>query len=60
VRTEAAHFNSDGVRRVTPVAVMARYPHASDVKVCPSCRGRKVDRFGFDCVTCLGGGEVDE
>lgn len=34
--------------------------HAPDFRVCPSCRGRKVDRFDFDCTTCLGEGTVDE
>lgn len=27
---------------------------------CPACRGRKVDRFGFDCTTCFGEGEIDD
>lgn len=31
-----------------------------EVRKCRPCRGKGVDRHGFDCVTCLGSGEVDE
>lgn len=27
---------------------------------CRACDGEGVDRFGFDCTTCLGTGKVDE
>jgi DnaJ-class molecular chaperone len=27
---------------------------------CPDCRGKGVDKFGFDCTRCGGEGVVDE
>lgn len=27
---------------------------------CPDCKGKCVDRHGFDCVRCMGEGHVDE
>lgn len=27
---------------------------------CPDCRGKCVDKHGFDCVRCAGEGVVDE
>lgn len=33
---------------------------ASNEERCYSCRGKKVDRFGFDCTTCFGSGKSNE
>jgi hypothetical protein len=59
MRAAAAHFN-DRPRHEILAAPMLGQIGGDGPKICPSCRGRKVDRFGFDCTTCLGEGEVDE
>lgn len=38
----------------------SRAATASNEDRCYSCRGRKVDRFGFDCTTCFGSGKRDD
>jgi hypothetical protein len=44
----------------SPFRVLANREHAPEHRECPSCRGKKVDRIGFDCRTCFGEGHVDE
>lgn len=53
-RNTRLHLGTPGFR------VTEGKAHAPEVKVCRSCRGRKIDRHGFDCRTCFGEGTVDE
>lgn len=60
MRTAANRLQGASVGNPLMRTLLAAREHAPEVRICPSCRGRKVDRHGFDCLTCLGEGTVDE
>jgi hypothetical protein len=60
MRIEAAHVMKDAARRTGRTGLPLTAKPTPDLRICPSCRGRTVDRYGFDCTTCFGEGTVNE